>query len=40
MAERIAAFKEAGVSHLQVLPMPTGDQTQVDVIAKVKDLIG
>ena len=40
VAERIAAFKEAGVSHLQVLPMPTGDQTQVDVIAKVKDLIG
>ena len=40
VAERIAAFKEAGVSHLQVVPVPTGDQTQVDVIAKVKELIG
>ena len=40
VAERIAAFKAAGVSHLQVVPVPTGDQTQVDVIAKVKELIG
>ncbi len=27
VAERIATFKEAGVSHLQVVPVPTGDQT-------------
>ena len=40
VAERVAAFKEAGVSHLQVIPVPTGDQTQADVIAKVKDMIG
>jgi hypothetical protein len=40
VAERIAEFKAAGVSHLQVVPVPTGDQTQVDVIAKVKELIG
>ena len=40
VAERIAAFKEAGVSHLQVMPVPTGDQTQVDVIAQVKEMIG
>jgi alkanesulfonate monooxygenase SsuD/methylene tetrahydromethanopterin reductase-like flavin-dependent oxidoreductase (luciferase family) len=40
VAERIATFKEAGVSHLQVVPVPTGDQTAVDVIAKVKDLVG
>jgi hypothetical protein len=40
VAERVAAFKEAGVTHLQVVPVPTGDQTQVDVIAKVKELIG
>ena len=40
VAERIAAFKAAGVSHLQVVPVPTGDQTPVDVIAKVKDMIG
>jgi len=40
VAERIAAFEAAGVSHLQVVPVPTGDQTPVDVIAKVKELIG
>jgi len=40
VAERIAAFKAAGVSHLQVVPVPTGDQTQVDIIAQVKDMIG
>jgi F420-dependent oxidoreductase-like protein len=40
VAERIAAFKGAGVSHLQVIPVPTGDQTQVGIIAKVKEMIG
>jgi F420-dependent oxidoreductase-like protein len=40
VAERVQAFKEAGVSHLQVVPVPTGDQTAVDVIAKVKELVG
>ena len=40
VAERIAAFAEAGVTHLQVVPVPTGDQTPVDVIAKVKELVG
>ena len=40
VAERVAAFKEAGVSHLQVIPVPTGDQTQVDIIAKVKGMVG
>ncbi len=40
VAERIAAFRAAGVSHLQVVPVPTGDQTELDIIAKVKDMIG
>jgi F420-dependent oxidoreductase-like protein len=40
VAERVASFREAGVSHLQVIPVPTGDQTQLDIIAKVKDMIG
>ncbi len=40
VAERIDAFRAAGVSHLQVVPVPTGDQTPVDIIAKVKDMIG
>jgi len=39
IAERIAAFKEAGVTHLQVAPIPTGDQTAVSLIAKLRELI-
>ncbi len=38
VAERIAAFREAGVTHLQVTPVPVGDQRPVDLIAKVKEL--
>jgi len=40
VAERIAAFEEAGVTHLQVVPVPTGDQTPVDIIARVKEMTG
>ncbi len=40
VAERIAAFAEAGVTHLQVTPIPTGDQRPVDVIALVKEIAG
>jgi F420-dependent oxidoreductase-like protein len=40
VAERIAAFRDAGVTHLQVIPVPVGDQRPVDLIAKVKDLAG
>jgi F420-dependent oxidoreductase-like protein len=40
VAERIAAFGEAGVTHLQVSPMPVGDQRPVDLIAMVKNLTG
>ena len=40
VAERIAAYAEAGVTHLQVTPMPVGDQKPVDLIAKVKQLAG
>lgn len=38
IAERIAAFKEAGVTHLQVIPIPTGDQKPTELIEKVKEL--
>jgi alkanesulfonate monooxygenase SsuD/methylene tetrahydromethanopterin reductase-like flavin-dependent oxidoreductase (luciferase family) len=38
VAERIAAYKAAGVTHLQVAPIPVGDQRRIDLIAKVKDL--
>ncbi|HVX17673.1 MAG TPA: LLM class F420-dependent oxidoreductase [Acidimicrobiales bacterium] len=36
IAERVAAFKEAGVTHLQVTPVPTGGQKPTEVIEKVK----
>lgn len=38
VAERIAAMKEAGVTHLNVIPVPVGDQTAADLVATVKDL--
>ncbi len=34
--ERVAAFVEAGVTHLQVHPVATGDQTEADLIEAVK----
>ena len=34
--ERLAAYKEAGVTHLNVIPIATGGQTQADVLEKVK----
>jgi F420-dependent oxidoreductase-like protein len=40
LADRIAAFREAGVTHLQVTPVPLGDQRPADLIATVKDLAG
>lgn len=36
--ERIAAYREAGVTHLQVQPILTGDQRAADLIALVKEL--
>jgi len=38
--ERLAAFAEAGVTHLQVHPAPLGDQSDVELISTLKDLIG
>ncbi len=38
VAERIAAYAEAGVTHLQVSPIPTGDQSAADLIAMVKEM--
>jgi F420-dependent oxidoreductase-like protein len=34
--ERLAAYKEAGVTHLNVIPIATGGQSQADVLEKVK----
>ena len=35
--ERIAAFAEAGVTHLNVIPVPTGDQTQASIVSSLKE---
>ena len=40
VAERIDAFAEAGVTHLQVVPVPVGDQRPADLVAAVKRLAG
>jgi len=38
VADRIAAYAEAGVTHLQVTPIPTGDHTVTSLVSKVKEL--
>ncbi len=40
VADRIAAYKEAGVTHLQVAPVPTAGQRPADLIETVKRLAG
>jgi F420-dependent oxidoreductase-like protein len=35
--ERLAAFDAAGVTHLQVIPVPTGDQTQTSLVSTLKE---
>jgi hypothetical protein len=37
--ERIAAFKQAGVTQLNVTPIPLGDQTAPQLIEAVKSLV-
>ena len=39
VAERVAALREAGVTHLQVSPVPVGGETAADVIGQLKELI-
>lgn len=39
VAERIAAYREAGVTHLQVNPVPTGGQSAADLIAMLKEMV-
>ena len=35
--ERLAAFQQAGVTHLNVIPVAVGDQTQASVVGMLKD---
>jgi F420-dependent oxidoreductase-like protein len=39
VAERVAALQEAGVTHLQVIPIATGDQTAAGLVGQLKELI-
>ena len=38
VAERVAAFKEAGVTHLQIHPIPLGDQSTASLIETLKGM--
>ena len=38
--ECLAAFGEAGVTHLNVIPVPTEGQTQTGLVSKLKELAG
>ncbi len=40
VAERVAAMGDAGVTNLQVTPMPTGDQTAPGLIERLRELAG
>ncbi|MGI8493114.1 MAG: LLM class F420-dependent oxidoreductase [Acidimicrobiales bacterium] len=40
VAERVAAFREAGVTHLQVMPVPLGDQKATDLVSEIKEMAG
>ena len=40
VAERVAAFAEAGVTHLQVTPVPTGGRGELDLLEELRDLAG
>lgn len=35
--ERLAAFDEAGVTHLNGIPVPNGDQTQTGLVSMLKE---
>jgi len=38
VAERVSAMREAGVTHLQITPVPTGDQTPASLVSRLKEL--
>ncbi|HLI01143.1 MAG TPA: LLM class F420-dependent oxidoreductase [Acidimicrobiales bacterium] len=40
VAERVAAYREAGVTNLQVVPLPTGDQTAAQLIEQLRAITG
>ncbi len=40
VAERVAAFAEAGVTHLQVTPVPTGGRGELELLEELRDIAG
>ena len=36
LRDRLAAYREAGVTHLTITPVPTGDQTAESIVENVK----
>jgi F420-dependent oxidoreductase-like protein len=40
VAERVAAMREAGVTDLQVTPLPIGDQTAVGLVEELRAIVG
>ena len=38
VAERLAAYAEAGVTHMQITPVPTGDQSIGDLVSLAKEM--
>jgi F420-dependent oxidoreductase-like protein len=39
VAERVAALGEAGVTHLQVVPVPAAGETQAQLIGRLKEMV-
>jgi hypothetical protein len=39
IAERLAAYREAGVTQISVTPVPAGGESTADVIAQLKELV-
>jgi F420-dependent oxidoreductase-like protein len=40
VAERIAAYRSFGVTHMKIDPVPVGDQSFLDVVREVREIVG
>lgn len=38
--DRLDAYREAGVTHLQVVPVPQEGESEATVVSRLKDLVG
>ncbi|MEV0928899.1 hypothetical protein AB0I99_27960 [Streptomyces spongiicola] len=39
MKDRIDAYREAGVTHLQIVPVPQDGESEASVVGRLKDLV-